>query len=411
MEPIIKTLLDTDFYKFTMGQVIFNLYKDIQVTLGFKNRTTSVKLPKFIDLNELKAQLDHVRQLKINKTELHYLRGTNEYQDRMFSEDYIQSLANLNLSDYQLVEDSDGRLKLSFFGDWHRTTYWEIYALAIINEMYFKSLMNGKNDFEQDAVRAEGIKRLEQKIKELQKYPELTFVDFGTRRRFSREWQEYVVKVMANELPEQFIGTSNVKVAEKYGLLPMGTSAHEPEMILAGMAGNDDNALLKSHRQYLEDWWKQYGRGLSIALTDTFGSEFFFRDFNKKQAEIWKGLRQDSGNPFDFGERAIKFYQDHEIDPKEKMIIFSDGLEVPVMIKLFKQFHGRIKVSFGWGTNLTNDIGFKPLSLVVKAVKTNGRPLVKLSDNLAKAIGPNDEVERYARVFDYHNTFTQKCIY
>ena len=416
MDWIINSLLDSDFYKFTMGQVIFKYYKNIPVTMGFKNRTTSIDLPDFISLNELRQQLDHVKGLKLTKTELHYLRGTNEYQERMFSEDYLQALQNINLSDYfcdvTTYSEPKNKLILDFSGAWHDTTYWEIYALAIVNEMYFRSLLKNKSSFKLDAIRAEGIKRLEQKITELRKYPELTFTDFGTRRRFSREWQEYVVKTMAEELPDQFIGTSNVKLAEKYGLLPMGTSAHEPEMVLAGLAGNlSDKYLHDAPGTWLQKWWQQYDWGLSIALTDTFGTDFFFQNFTKEQANNWKGLRQDSGDPIQFGERAIQFYENYDIDPKEKLLIFSDGLDVKTMIKIFNHFHKRIKVTFGWGTNLTNDLGLAPLSLVIKATKADGKPLVKLSDNLAKAIGPKDEVERYKRVFGYTNSFSEKCTY
>jgi nicotinate phosphoribosyltransferase len=197
----------------------------------------------------------------------------------------------------------------------------------------------------------------------------------------------------------------------KHGLMPMGTSAHEMFMVLAGLSDQSDDAIRNSHQDFLNLWWDQYGYGLSIALTDTFGSEFFFKDMTSWQAAQWKGLRHDSGNPYVFGENTINFYKSKGVDPKEKMIVFSDGLDVDKIVHLADFFNGKIKTSFGWGTNLTNDLGLGALSLVVKPVAANGVPLVKLSDNLAKAMGDPATVERYKRVFGYTNESTIECRY
>jgi nicotinate phosphoribosyltransferase len=231
--------------------------------------------------------------------------------------------------------------------------------------------------------------------------PEISFVDFGTRRRFSREWQHYVDRTLAEEMPHQFLGTSSTESAMLHGLVPMGTSAHELTMVMSGIMHDSDDLIRASHNRVMQDWWELYGWGLSVAVTDTYGSEFFFRDTDEEQARAWKGLRHDSGDPFEFGERAIRFYRDLGIDPREKLLIFSDGLELQTILALSRRFHDRVKLSFGWGTNLTNDLGFEPISIVVKAIEANGHRTVKLSDNLAKATGSREDIERFKRIFGH----------
>ncbi len=270
--------------------------------------------------------------------------------------------------------------------------------------------MSQLSRFKRDLVFATGKTKLAQKIEVLkQQQSPITFADFGARRRFSREWQYYVVKVLAEELPDQLLGTSNTKIAMDYGLLPIGTSAHEMDMVMSGIMHGSEEEVRASHNQTLQDWWDQYGWGLSIALTDTYGTDFFFRDMTPEQARNWKGLRQDSGDPFEFGEKAIRFYKSHGIDPGERLVIFSDGLDVTTIINLAAHFRGRIKVSFGWGTNLTNDLGFPTLSLVIKTVEANGYGLVKLSDNLAKAIGKPEDIERFKKIFGHTITTYKEC--
>jgi nicotinate phosphoribosyltransferase len=210
-----------------------------------------------------------------------------------------------------------------------------------------------------------------------------------------------VDRTLAEELPSQFLGTSSTESALLHGLVPMGTSAHELTMVMSGIMHDSDDLIRASHNRVLQDWWDLYGWGLSVAVTDTYGSEFFFRDMDAKQARAWKGLRHDSGDPFEFGEKAIRFYEGHGIDPREKLLIFSDGLELPTILALSRRFHGRIKLSYGWGTNLTNDLGFEPISIVVKAVEANGHRTVKLSDNLAKATGSREDIERFKRIFGH----------
>lgn len=409
-EPIIRSLLDTDFYKFTMGQVVYRRYPDVPVRYALTNRTTAIQIAHFVPESDLRRELDYARELKFNKTEIHYLRGTNEYGERMFKEDYLEFLSGLELPDYDL-EVRDGQFLLEFSGKWSSAIYWETIALAIVNELYYRSLLSMERRFGRDLVFAEGRKRLDGKIGKLCECPNITFCDFGTRRRFSRDWQDYVVGVLAEEIPRQMLGTSNTYLAMKHGLLPMGTSAHEMYMVMSGIMGESDETIRASHSKVLWDWWDEYGFGLSIALTDTYGTDFFFGDMTAEQARSWKGLRQDSGDPFLFGRKAIAFYEKMGVDPKTKMIVFSDGLDVDTIIELYKEFNGRIKTTFGWGTNLTNDLGFKALSLVVKTVEASGQGLVKLSDNIAKAIGRPKDVERFKKIFGYVFTTFEKCKY
>jgi nicotinate phosphoribosyltransferase len=394
-----------------MGQLVFKHFRDVPVRYTFKNRTKGVLLGKHILEEDLRWELDHVRTLGINNSEYHYLRGIYEYSDKMFSDDYLQFLKNLRLPDYDLRYSADD-FSLEFSGKWSEAIYWETLALSIINQLYYNSLLDNFSNFELDTVMAEGKIRLAKKIDILKQNPDITFTDFGTRRRFAWGWQRYVVYVLQKELSEvQFRGTSNTRMAMDYGLVPMGTSAHELFMVMAGIMHKSDEDIYRSHNEVLKYWWREYGYGLSIALTDTYGSDFFFRDMSREQAAAWKGLRQDSGDPIEFGEKAIKFYKDYGLDPRDKLIVFSDGLDIEAMMKIHNYFRGRIKTTFGWGTNLTNDLRFKPLSLVVKATEACGHGLVKLSDNLAKATGRSEDIEKFKRIFGYAGDNFQECKY
>lgn len=417
--PIIQSLLDTDFYKFTMGQLVFLRYGGIDVTFNLINRSKA-PLALFIREDDLRRELDHARTLRFTNSELHYLRGTNEYGDRMFNERYLQFLQGMELPPYDLKRVGDD-YRLEFSGPWPNVMYWETLALSIISELYYRAQLEKMSRFERDAVYAEGISRLMKKITGLRRYPEITVSDFGTRRRFSGNQQDYVVGVLSEELPKQLRGTSNVFLAMKHGLVPMGTSAHELPMVVAAIAfaaadknkedKRPDSLILRdAQNEVLENWYKLYGVGLSVALTDTFGSELFFRTAPSSIARDWRGTRQDSGDPFSYGEQTIDWYGGHGVDPKGKIIVFSDQLNVGIAVALHLRFRGRIGHTFGIGTNLTNDLGLKPISIVVKASGANGRPTVKLSDNLAKAMGDPREIERYKKAAGYTNTSAVKCV-
>ncbi len=410
-KPIIESPLDTDIYKYTMGQFVFLCYPNVTVRYAFKNRTKGIKLGKFIDIGRLREELDHVKTLTYSNSDLHYLRGTNEYQERMFTEPYLEFLKGLKLPDYNL-EVVDSEIKLEFSGKWPESIYWEVPALSIVNELYTSAVTAPLSRFEKELVYANGKRRLAEKIKELRKRSNsITFVDFGTRRRFNRDWQRYVIGVLIEELPNQFRGTSNVKFAMDMGLVPMGTSAHELNMVMTAITDGSDGEIRLSQQKLLQDWWDQYGWGLSIILPDTYGSKFTFDTVTAEQARDWKGFRHDSGPPQRFAKWAMEFYKKHNVDAKEKLLIFSDGLRIETMIGVADYIDYRIRYTFGWGTNLMNDLDINPVSIVVKPIEANGIGLVKLSDNLAKAIGRSEDIEEAKRIFGYDGGVYKECEY
>jgi len=402
---MIQSLLDTDFYKFTMGQLIYHRYADVPVRYRRMVRTPGVSRAARVAEADLRRELDHIRTLRLSPHELDYLRGIAVADRQVFHGDYLAFLERLQLPQYEL-EREGGSYRLEFAGAWAEAIYWETLALAVVTELYYASLAQSQAGASTNAHRSTGDAILDQKIGTLAKHPEVTFSDFGTRRRFSRAWHEHVVERVKSELPRQLLGTSNVLLAAKLGIPPVGTAAHELFMGIAGIMHESDDAIRKSQHQILQDWWDEYGWGLSIALTDTFGSDYFFSTVDDHHARAWKGLRQDSGDPFEYGEKAIAFYRSRGVDPKEKLLMFTDGMDVDSMIALAERFAGRIKVAFGWGTNLTNDVGFTPISIVIKLVEAAGQKTVKLSDNLAKATGDPADIARYKRIFGYTATYS-----
>lgn len=398
-KPIIRSLLDADYYKFTMMMLAFLFFRWIPVVFGFKNRTKKVFLPGIIKEKDLRAQLDAVRAIKgITEEEAGYLRGL-----KIFAEAFIDFLRNLVLPEYLLTRTEEG-YEITFSGFWPEVSLWETICLSIVNQLYYRALLKKMGKAERRAVYAEGKKRLAEKIRILKANPDIRFIEFGTRRRFSREWQAYVVATLIREVPDQILGTSNVALAMQLGSKPIGTFAHEMFMVFSGIFRDD---LQASHNKVLQYWWNLYGEALSIALTDTYGSDFFFRDMTPEQARQWRGLRHDSGDPIQFGEKAIRFYEGYGIDPREKTIVFSDGLDIDGIVKIQNHFRGRIKVSFGWGTNLTNDLGLDALSLVIKVTRACGHGTVKLSDNLAKSMGGSELEALFKRIFGYDQSFSE----
>ena len=415
--PIVQSRLEPDFYKFTMGQLIWRKYPHVETTFAFKNRTPKARIGEVVDVGELREHFDHVRSLMFTNTELHYLRGTNEYQQRMFDEAYLDFLRQLRLPDYDVRREGSD-LVVSFSGRWAEVTYWETLALSIINETYYRTLLRSLSTFERAAIYAEGVRRLRDKIMVLRSRPDVIFSDFGTRRRFSATWQQFIDEALMAELNQgsfqgQFLGTSNTYLAMTTGLVPMGTAAHELPMIVAGLldpGDADPDWPRRAQRQVLDDWWEQYGWGLSIFLPDTFGTEWFLTVVTADDLERWKGFRWDSGDVLQFGDRIIRAYEQIGVDPAEKMLVASDALDLPLILEIREHFGARIRVSYGWGTGLTNDLldnvmvgdnWFGPMSLVVKPTHANGRGLVKLSDNPAKAIGEPQDVARYKRAAGY----------
>ncbi|MEG8039809.1 nicotinate phosphoribosyltransferase [Sphingomonas sp. LR60] len=406
LDPIVRSLLDTDFYKLLMLQLIWRRHRDTHATFALINRTHGVRLAEVIDEGELRAQLDHARSLRFTKKELIWLAGNSFYGEaRMFGPDFLGWLADFRLPDYEL-RTVDGQFELHFDGPWMCTTMWEIPALAIVNELRARAALRGKGRFTLDVLYARAKAKLWEKVERLQALPDLALSDFGTRRRHGFLWQRWCVEALKEGLGARFIGTSNVLLAMDHDLEAIGTNAHELPMVAAALAP-DDAALALAPYQVLDEWRRAYGGNLLIALPDAFGTAAFLRDAPDWVAD-WTGFRPDSAPPIEAGERIIAWWQAHGRDPREKLLIFSDGMDTDSIEETFRHFHGRVRASFGWGTNLTNDFrgcdpdgatGLEPISLVCKVVSADGRPAVKLSDNPAKATGTPEEIARYLRVF------------
>lgn len=407
LDPIIRSLLDTDFYKLLMLQMIRHLHPEVAARFSVINRTTGVRLADIIDEGELRAQLDHARSLRFTSKELIWLAGNSFYgQTRMFSPDFIAWLGAFQLPEYELSKTADGQYALHFDGPWTHTSMWEIPALAIINELKSRAAMRDKGRFALDILYARAKARLWEKVERLRALPDLVLSDFGTRRRHGFLWQRWCVDALKEGLGTRFIGTSNVLLAMDADLEAIGTNAHELPMVAAALADNDAQ-LRHAPYQVLEEWQQHYGGNLLIALPDAFGTASFLAHAPEWLAD-WTGFRPDSMPPIEGGEQIIRWWREKGRDPKEKLLIFSDGMDVDSIEESYRHFHGRVRMSFGWGTNLTNDFrgcdpdgadGLEPISLVCKVSRVNGRPAVKLSDNPAKATGEPEEIARYRRIF------------
>jgi len=405
IDPIVRSLIDTDFYKLLMCQSVFRNRPDTNVTFSLINRTTRIRLAELIDEGELREQLDHVRGLRLARGESTWLRGNTFYGKRqMFRPDFMEFLENLRLPAYHL-EKRDGQYELTFEGKWPEVMLWEIPALAVIMELRSRAVLKDMGRFELQVLYARAMTRIWEKIEALGELgPELRIADFGTRRRHSFLWQDWCVQAMIEGLGERFTGTSNCLIAMRRDIEAIGTNAHELPMVYAALARTEEE-LREAPYRVLADWHEEHEGNLRIILPDTYGTAGFLAKAPDWLAK-WTGIRIDSGDPAQAAETAIAWWKSRGEDPREKLIIFSDGLDVAKIKELFQRFHGRAKVSFGWGTLLTNDFrglvpgdGLAPFSLVCKAASAEGRPTVKLSDNPEKATGPEDMVAEYRRIF------------
>jgi nicotinate phosphoribosyltransferase len=406
LDPIVRSLLDTDFYKLLMLQMIWRQHREVDVTFGLINRTSSVRLADTIDESELRAQLDHARSVRFAKKELIWLAGNSFYgRTQMFGPDFLSWLADFQLPEYALRK-ADGQFELSFHGPWTHTTMWEIPALAIINELHSRAAMKDRGRFVLDVLYARAKAKLWAKVERLRDLPELTLSDFGTRRRHGFLWQRWCVEALKEGLGSRFIGTSNVLLAMESDLEAIGTNAHELPMVIAALGDGDEEVASAPYR-VLDEWREHYGGNLLIVLPDTFGTTAFLAAAPDWVAD-WTGFRPDSAPPIAGGEQIIAWWRDKGRDPAAKLLIFSDGMDIDSIEATYRHFVGRVRMSFGWGTNLTNDFrgcapfagsGLEPISLVCKVIAANGRPAVKLSDNPGKATGDPSEVARYLRIF------------
>lgn len=405
IDPIVRSLIDTDFYKLLMCQSVFRNKPDTKVTFSLINRTKSVPLAKLVDEGELREQLDHVRSLSLTRGESTWLRGNTFYGKRqMFTPEFMEWFEALRLPAYDLERKGD-QYELTFEGSWPEVMLWEIPALSILMELRSRAVTGSMRKFELQVLYARAMTKLWEKIETLRDVEGLRIADFGTRRRHSFLWQDWCVQAMGEGLGETFVGTSNCLIAKNRDLEAIGTNAHELPMVYAALADSDDE-LADAPYQVLSDWHEEHDGNLRIMLPDTYGTSGFLEKAPDWLAG-WTGIRIDSGDPATGAERAIDWWTSRGEDPTQKLVIFSDGLDVDKIRSLHTQFNGRVNPSFGWGTLLTNDFRglvpgdtLAPFSLVCKAVAANDRPTVKLSDNPKKAMGPEDQIERYKRVFD-----------
>jgi nicotinate phosphoribosyltransferase len=413
LDPIVRSLLDTDFYKLLMMQFIFKHYADVPVTFAMKNRTKRVSLHTSISYAELRAQLEHVKSLRFTPTELIWLQGNTFYgKTGLFEPEFIEYLRKFKLPDFTLdgaFDTSDNEaIHLEFSGTWLEVTLWEIYALSIVNELRNRKAMERMTEFELDVMYARAKTKLWDKFRLLNQLDHLNLTDFGTRRRHSFLWQEWAVTAAKAALGDKFTGTSNAYLAMKHGLEAKGTNAHELPMVLATLANNDEE-LKQSQYDVLIKWQNTYSGALLIALPDTFGTTQFLKDA-PEWLNDWSGFRYDSKDPITAAKETIEWWESRGVDPKTKLGLFSDGLDAEDIYTLQRTFEGSMRVGFGWGTLLTNDFrgchpnekleeDLTPISLVCKVKEANGKPAVKLSDNYTKATGTPEEIERYRRVF------------
>jgi nicotinate phosphoribosyltransferase len=382
---VIKSLLDTDLYKFTMMQVVLHHFPAAQVEYRYKCRTQGVNLRPYLD--EIRQEIHGLCQLRFEPSELDYLKSL-----RFIKSDFIDFLGLFHLPE-KCIEVSEGELPgeiaISVKGSWLHTILFEIPVLAIVNEVYFRNVC-------QDPDWAEGRKRLQTKMKlvlDATDLAEFRVAEYGTRRRFSHVWHEEVVTTMKAQMGEHFAGTSNVWFAMKHGVLPLGTMAHEYLQACQALGPR----LRETQVFALETWAKEYRGDLGIALSDVYGLEAFLRDFDMYFCKLFDGARHDSGDPFDWGERMIAHYSANRVDARTKTLIFSDALTFPRAIELTRRFAGRCRTAFGIGTNLTNDLGHEPLQIVMKMIRCNGQPVAKVSDAPEKTMCDDKAYLAYLR--------------
>ncbi|END0173471.1 nicotinate phosphoribosyltransferase [Acinetobacter baumannii] len=392
MSPIIHSLLDTDLYKFTMLQVVLHKFPQTHSVYHFRCRNLEDTVYPLVDiLDDLNEQLDHLCNLKYKEDELQYLRKL-----RFIKSDFVDYLELFQLKRRFIHAsiDEEGRLDIRIEGPMVQAMMFEIFVLAIVNELYFSRIKT-------DEVWAEGERRLQAKLELIQQYeksqqpndPPFLVSDFGTRRRYSFEWQKHVVAAFHNTVPNVFRGTSNVLLAKELNITPIGTMAHEFLQAFQAL----DVRLRDFQKAALETWVQEYRGDLGIALTDVVGMDAFLRDFDLYFAKLFDGLRHDSGDPYEWGDKAYAHYRKLKIGTKTKMLTFSDGLNLPKAWELHQYFKDRFQVSFGIGTNLTNDMGQTPLNIVLKLVECNGQSVAKISDSPGKTMTDNDTFLAYLR--------------
>ena len=382
---IIQSLLDTDLYKFTMMQVVLHHFPGAQVEYRFKCRNDGIDLQPHID--EIRDEIAQMCRLRFTGRELDYLRGL-----RFLKSDFVDLLKLFQLDErfiqVRALDAGTGEIDIAIKGPWLHTILFEVPVLAIVSEVYNRNV-HPQPDLDL------GQSRLARKIDQLNSVadPAFRIADYGTRRRFSRDWQEHVIVGLRDGIREKFVGTSNVHFALEHHLTPLGTMAHEYLQACQAVGPR----LRDSQVFAFNTWAREYRGDLGIALSDVFGMEAFLRDFDLFFCKLFDGVRHDSGDPFEWGEKLIAHYQRMRIDPRAKAMVFSDSLNVPLALRLFEYFRGRSQTAFGIGTNLTNDLGYEPLAIVIKMTRCNGQPVAKISDEPSKAMDYDPSYVAYVR--------------
>lgn len=408
--PIITSLLETDTYKIRMLYFIWEFFPYLKTKFEFKNRTASVHLAKEIDLVQLQEQLDVASELQFSDDEIAFLRENEEYP-----EEFLQFLQNLELSDIIVKQGQDGQLSIETDETyWVMTTLWELIVLPIVNEMYVRKTLKEMNVLDADVIAA-GEDRLRAKAKLLQGSG-VKALQFGLRRRLSGLWEKHMTEMALDLMPDVMAVVSNMKLARDLDAPYGGTNAHELSMALNALRWSEGPSTARqSQYEVFEKWFWLFDEPLRIILPDTFGSKQFLDNIPVGLMREAAGFRQDSGDPVEFGNMVLDKWQDSHLNPAGttgKTLFFSDGLNAGKMLELYREFGDKVNVLFGWGTNFSNDTGFvKPLSIVMKLVKAGGNDAVKLSDNIAKAIGNREVIERNKKLFGYDVTLDEKCVY
>ena len=387
--PVIRSLLETDLYKFTMWQAMLHRHPQAQAEYRFACRNTP-QYPLAELVADLEREFDHLCALSFRPDELDYLRAL-----RFMKPDFIDLLRIFRFQrDFISVRADGERLEIVVRGPQVHVMGFEIFVLAMVNELYFRR-------FDAGPAIEEGRRRLARKIEVIRAFSRdeaprrhpFQFFDFGLRRRFSGAWHEEVLRTLRDELPETFRGTSNVLLAKELGLVPIGTMAHE--YLQAYQA---TGVRLRDHqKQALEDWVQEYRGDLGIALTDVIGMDAFLADFDLYFAKLFDGLRHDSGDPVEWGEKALAHYDKLRIDPHTKRLVFSDALDLPKALALYRHFADRVQLGFGIGTQLSNDVGLPTLNIVIKLTHVNGQPVAKLSDSPGKTMCEDQTFLAYLR--------------
>lgn len=380
---IIESLLDTDIYKYSMMQAVLHQFPGAEVEYQFKCRSEGIDLRPI--RQELEREIEHLCSLRLGPEELGFLSSL-----RYMKRDFIEFLRLFQLqSRFIEIGEDEEQLSIKIRGPWLHTILFEVPVLAIISELYSR---HAWPDHELDKGRERLHRKVEQ-VKALDRPDEFVFADFGTRRRFSREWHDEVVETFAREIPGSFRGTSNVRLARELGLVPIGTMAHEFIQACQALGPR----LAETQRFAFEVWAREYRGDLGIALSDTYSLGAFLRDFDMYFCKLFDGARQDSGDPMEWGEAMIEHYHNNRVDPKSRNLIFSDSLNIPRAAEIWERFRDRINVSFGIGTNLTHDTGVKPANIVIKMTECNGQPVVKLSDSPGKVVSTDQHYLAWVR--------------